>query len=105
MSKVVPIDRARRARTLRERAIRAALRKAHTAIAQDFAFRADALKVLETYLERLIEIAPPSRLAQLALSVAYITTELDLTLANIKAVLICCQCLDEQYRAEKRASA
>ena len=97
MSKVVPIERGR--------AIRAALRKVHRSVVQDFALRTDALKVLEAYLERLIEIAPPSRLAELAYSVAYITTELDLTLANIKTVLICCACLDDQYRAEKRASA
>ena len=96
MSKVVPIDRGR--------AIRAALRKVHRAVAEDFALRTDALKVLETYLDRLIDIAPPSRLADLAYSIAYITTELDLTLANIKVVLVCCQCLDQQYRAERRAS-
>lgn len=105
MSKVVSLDGARRARTIRERAIRAALRKVHRSVVEDFALRTDALQVLEAYLGRLIEIAPPSRLADLAYSVAYITTELDLTLANIKVVLICCQCLDEQYRAEKRASA
>jgi hypothetical protein len=104
MSKVVPIDRARRARTIRERAIRDALRKVHRSVAEDFALRTDALQVLETYLGRLIEIAPSSRLVDLAYSVAYITTELDLTLANIKVVLICCQCLDQQYRAA-RASA
>jgi hypothetical protein len=96
MSKVVPINRGR--------AIRAALRKVHRAVALDFAVRTDALKLLEMYIERLIEKAPPSRLADLAHSVAYVTTELDLTMVNLKTVLICCQCLDEQYRAE-RASA
>jgi len=96
MSKVTPIERGR--------AIRGALRKVHSSVVQDFALRTDALKVLEAYIGRLIEIAPPSRLAELAYSVAYITTELDLTLANIKTVLICCACLDDQYRAE-RASA
>jgi hypothetical protein len=97
MSKVIPIDHGR--------AIRTALRKVHRAVVHDFALHADALKVLEMYIERLIEIAPPWRLAQLAHSVAYVTTELDLTLANINVVLICLQCLDEQYRAERRASA
>jgi hypothetical protein len=86
------------------RAIRAALRRVHRAVVQDFALREDALKLLEMYIERLIEKASPSRLADLPHSLAYMTTELDLTVANLKTILICCECLDEQYRAE-RASA
>lgn len=84
----------------RGRAIRPALRKVHRSVAEDLAVRADGLKLLEQYLERLIEKAPPARLEELAHSVAYITTELDLTTANLKTILICCECLDEQYRAE-----
>ena len=53
MSNAIPINRGR--------AIRAALRKVHRSVVQDFAIRADALKLLEMYIERLIEKAPPSR--------------------------------------------
>ena len=34
----------------------------------------------------------------------HITTELDLTTANLKTILVCCECLDEQYRAERAST-
>lgn len=96
MSKIIPI--------IYGRAIRPALRKVHGAMVVDFAVHRDALTVLERYFEHLIETAPPSRLAGLADAVAYVTTELPLTLKNIKTLLICCDCLAEQYRAERAAT-
>lgn len=96
MSKIIPISYGR--------AIRPALRKVRGAMAVDFAVHRDALTALEQYFDHLIETAPPSRLADLAYAVAYVTTELPLTLANIKVVLVCCQCLDAQYSAERAAT-
>jgi hypothetical protein len=73
-------------------------------MAVDFAVHRDALIVLEQSFDHLIETAPPSRLADLAYAVAYVATELPLTLENIKTVLICLECLDEQYRAERAST-
>jgi hypothetical protein len=45
---------------------------------------------LEQEVHRLITFAPPARLGELARSLQFIACELDLTAANLRAVLICC---------------
>jgi hypothetical protein len=68
----------------------------------NFADRGELIGGTPYVFERLAEIVPESRRDELSHAIFYVTHVLDLTQANLLAVLTCAMVLRERYLAEAK---
>ena len=79
-----------------------ALARARDALDAELENRLDLMALLQQHTWRLSMLVPPRRRAELARSLQFIQ-ELELSEANLQALITCCRVLEEQYLAESAA--
>jgi hypothetical protein len=82
---------------------RAVLRRTQDRLEHNFDQRRDLLGLVEQMCYRLTMFVPHRRCAELTRTLEFVFGELDLTVENLKAALICTRVLEDQFLAESAA--